>query len=487
MSRSSPIGAYAPEMLILRPEEGEDGNTMSLVAQCLELGLAIELTDDWRLPTAPPRDLGSYKCCLFPESSRERYDRDLDAFHRAGGYLGYFKYYPRDPAPPPSGLNRYAWNCGRDSCFYHMANVMIEGGLTVGHPDFIQALEQRSVPQIHADVRQTFFGVFGARDLAVWPAWGDPQYTMLYAYLALADATHDTELLDLVRYCLKVIVASRGEAFKRRTTENQLTETVEINIALFAEMLMHLGERFKDQEMMSFGLELGRLWVGAAEQREGMYFARYMRYLWSESFSMAPCLYWMTRLTGESRYAAAADAVVERTISRNQRDTGIWSHWSDDSGRTGAAWSRGNYWSALWMTQALYALERSDTVRRSRIMESLTRAFDGLMGYQDRDRGLWHLVVDEPATRLETSAAAGLVYVHDRLRDLGLAAPAWAPMADRAFAGLKSMYYRGGLAASCRGTSTGVPQYYRTRPLGYYTGSLFPALVGCRMPGSAGR
>jgi len=47
----------------------------------------------------------------------------------------------------------------------------------------------------------------------------------------------------------------------------------------------------------------------------------------------------------------------------------------------------------------------------------------------------------------------------------------------RAFAGLKRLHYRGGLAASCRGTATGAAEYYRTRPLGYYDLGLFAATL----------
>ena len=90
----SPVGHYKAELLLLAPEGGEDANTLSLVAQFLELGVPIELDENWRLPTAPPKDLSAYRACLFPDSSRQRYDSDLNLFYKNGGFLGYFKYYP---------------------------------------------------------------------------------------------------------------------------------------------------------------------------------------------------------------------------------------------------------------------------------------------------------------------------------------------------------------------------------------------------------
>jgi hypothetical protein len=53
-------------------------------------------------------------------------------------------------------------------------------------------------------------------------------------------------------------------------------------------------------------------------------------------------------------------------------------------------------------------------------------------------------------------------------------------MFERAFTGLKRLYYAGGVAAACRGTATGVPEYYRTRQLGFYETGLYPATFARR-------
>jgi len=51
---------------------------------------------------------------------------------------------------------------------------------------------------------------------------------------------------------------------------------------------------------------------------------------------------------------------------------------------------------------------------------------------------------------------------------------------ERAFEGIKRLYYRGGTAAACRGTGSGPPQYYRTRPMGYFEMSLFNGAMAPR-------
>src|SRR5881628_2625276 len=118
-SLDSPVGQYKPELLLLAPEKGEDANTLSLVSQFLELGVPFELDANWRLPTAPPKDLSSYRACLFPESSRERYDSELNAFYKKGGFLGYFKYYPVDTPAATSREQRFMQTHGRDLYFFH--------------------------------------------------------------------------------------------------------------------------------------------------------------------------------------------------------------------------------------------------------------------------------------------------------------------------------------------------------------------------------
>jgi rhamnogalacturonyl hydrolase YesR len=111
------------------------------------------------------------------------------------------------------------------------------------------------------------------------------------------------------------------------------------------------------------------------------------------------------------------------------------------------------------------------------------RTYAVLERHQDPQRGLWHLVINEPETRLESSATAGLVYSHDRLRELGVFDDRSVSMIERAFEGLKTVYYGGGLGASCRGTAFGVPEYYRTRPMGWYEHSLFPGALAGRLRG----
>ena len=199
---TSPVGHYKPELLLLAPEGGEDLNTKSLISQFLELGVAFELDKDWHLPTSPPRDLSAYKACLFPETARDKFDKDLTAFERAGGFVPYMRYYPVRPGAEVSGRHAYIIRHGRDVYFFHMANLTLEGGLTPLDRDFARTLESRSVGSMITEYRNFYFSKYAARNFGPWEEWGDTAYTEFLAKFS-AETLKDREWLDLVNYTLE--------------------------------------------------------------------------------------------------------------------------------------------------------------------------------------------------------------------------------------------------------------------------------------------
>ncbi len=478
-NRRSPAAWYEPELLMLAPEAGEDANTLSLVAQLLELGVAVELDENWHLPTTPPKDLGAYKACLFPETARERYDADLDAFYRNGGVLPYYKYYPVQTEPGMSGVHYFIETFGRDAYFYHAANVMLEGDLRTPYPDFARALEARPNESILADLRAQFFAKYGTL-AGGWTDWKDPDCVYLYQNLFIADTTGDAEWLALVKRCMQQIVASKASLLGGGI-QSQIEGVVETYVMMFGGLLMHAGERFVDDAMTQTGVELGMKWFDYYHAHGGI-LAAFEKRVWSEFYYRLPPLYWLARITGDSRVAQYADENMEQIAAATQREDGLWAHFAkpDGTGR-GLAWSRGTSWPVHGMTLALYALEPQSR-SAERIREMLNATYAALARTQDAASGLWRLVIDEPDTRIESSACAAFVHFHDRLKKLGAMDATHDDMIERAAAGLKRICYRHGVAACCRGTSLGVPQYYRTRPLGYSPSSTdFGATVAARI------
>jgi rhamnogalacturonyl hydrolase YesR len=131
------------------------------------------------------------------------------------------------------------------------------------------------------------------------------------------------------------------------------------------------------------------------------------------------------------------------------------------------------------MTRSLPAVDSSSEIAEF-MRDEIAKTYAGLERFQDPEKGLWHLVMDEALTPVETSASGAIIYCYERLHEWGMIERKHDAMIERAFAGMKRLYYRGGFAGCCRGTGFGVPHYYRSRPMGYFNSSLGLAAMATR-------
>lgn len=481
---ASPVGQYNPEVLFLAPESGEDGNTLSLVSQLMELGIAFELDDHWRLPTAPPSDLSAYKACLFPETAKAEYDRDLDAFQRSGGFLPYFKYYPIDPSgvfAVDHNVNHYQYH-GRDIFCFDMANILLQGGVTPTNPEFVRVLEARPHASILADVKAEFFRRFADRPGKPWKEWKDPDVLFLTNNLLSAPLAGDTEWLNLVRGCLRSVADSSSVLLDpKNQIQSQIPGHVEIYVLMFGALLMFAARRLGDASLTAPGVALGKHWFEHNRHAESAGSVCSKDVIGGEEPYVMPGLYALARETGDEAPAKYADRVFERTMKACLRDDGLWAHWADSKGNRHSAWGRATFWMLFGTTMSLYEIE-SGSDRARRILGHIQRSYDALAKHQDPKTGLWRNVIDEPFTRIESSGTAGIVFCYDRLRELGLADPKHEAMIEHAFFGVKRLCYRYGVGAFCRGTTYGGADYYRSRPLGFSpSSSMFAATVAARI------
>jgi rhamnogalacturonyl hydrolase YesR len=475
----SPVGQYKPELLFLAPETGECPNTLSFVAQLLDMGIAVELDENWRLPTAPPKDLSAYKACCFPDSAKAKYDNELNTFYRNGGFLPYFKYYPVTADPQMTTVHHFFQSYGRDVYFYSLANVAMEGDLTPYNSDFARTMEARPVHSMIAEYREAMFTRYD-RPLETWSNWGDPGYTQFVSNFTLAETLKDAQWLRLGNHCLQAMSDHRSVVLTRKITENQLEGTVDAYAPMMAGLLMHRGVLANNKEWIASGIELAKFFLDHCRILDGAVVEKWMHTMWSESMLLVPTLFWLARVTGDKKHAVDAASTVRAVVAATHHTNGLWHHWGDRHGKRGAFWSRGTQWPLLWMTQALPAVDPASEIA-GYMRDEIAKTFDALEKYQDEDRGIWHLVMNEPDTRCESSASAAIVYCYDRLREMGMVSAKYGPMIERAFRGLKRLYYRAGLASTCRGTSFGgVPELYRTRPMGWYGNSLFNGAMAVR-------
>lgn len=150
------------------------------------------------------------------------------------------------------------------------------------------------------------------------------------------------------------------------------------------------------------------------------------------------------------------------------RKTGLWFHgWSFErrDNYAEALWCRGNCWITIAFPVLIEVLDLKPEDELYRLIVEVLRAqIAALARYQDPETGLWHTLIDDADSYLETSGSAGFAFgilkaVHMRLVD-----PSYEDVANRAVNGVISqMGDHGQLAGVSVGTALADDlDYYRT-------------------------
>lgn len=113
--------------------------------------------------------------------------------------------------------------------------------------------------------------------------------------------------------------------------------------------------------------------------------------------------------------------------------SGLWYHGWCFQGRhhfAGAFWARGNCWITAGIPEYLEIAQTSPALRRFLVglLENQVRALEQ---YQD-EGGLWHTLIDDKTSYLESSASAGFAYGILKAVHMGILSRRYEPMALRA-------------------------------------------------------
>ncbi|PWC15865.1 glycoside hydrolase 105 family protein [Brenneria roseae subsp. americana] len=152
------------------------------------------------------------------------------------------------------------------------------------------------------------------------------------------------------------------------------------------------------------------------------------------------------------------------------RESGLWFHGWTFEGKHNfarARWARGNSWLTVAIPEFIELLELPEqNATRRFLLQVLESQLEALEKYQD-DSGLWHTLLDDPQSYLESSATAGFAYgilkaVRKRYVD-----KRYAPMAEKAIRGvIGNVNAEGELVQVSFGTAMGQElDYYRQIPL----------------------
>jgi unsaturated rhamnogalacturonyl hydrolase len=129
--------------------------------------------------------------------------------------------------------------------------------------------------------------------------------------------------------------------------------------------------------------------------------------MWSDSFYMAPPF---LALAGQPVEALLQIEGLRRRLWDPSRH--LFSHrWSESQGRfaRAARWGVGNGWAATGMARTLRHLPAHMAVERAALGGYVREVLEGCLAHQRRDR-LFHDVVDDPATFVETNLAQMLAW-----------------------------------------------------------------------------
>lgn len=148
--------------------------------------------------------------------------------------------------------------------------------------------------------------------------------------------------------------------------------------------------------------------------------------------------------------------------------TGLWYHGYCFQGRHHfgqAYWARGNSWFTACAVD--FAEWIADGPVRRMILTTWQEQCKALLAMQDKETGLWHTLLDQPDSYLETSASAAIAYGLLKGARLGLLDDDCRAAGEKALQGVLAQVAEDG---TVQGVSYGTPMgwtqdFYRTIPI----------------------
>jgi len=149
--------------------------------------------------------------------------------------------------------------------------------------------------------------------------------------------------------------------------------------------------------------------------------------------------------------------------------SGLWYHGWTFEGRhhfSEAFWGRGNCWVTIAIPVFLEMVEVSASVSRY-LKTVLVRQIKALATLQD-ESGMWHTVLDDPTSYLESSATCGFGYGILKAVNMGLLDRSYCAISDKALCALLAVVDKDGVVQQ---VSYGTPMgresknFYKEIPL----------------------
>lgn len=157
--------------------------------------------------------------------------------------------------------------------------------------------------------------------------------------------------------------------------------------------------------------------------------------LWDDTLFMTVLfLANMGRIEGNQAYIEEAQRqFLLHAKYLSDPDTGLWYHGWTFNGRhnfAGAFWGRGNCWVTIAIPELLQMIHCDEAVKEQ-LVQVLLKQVESLVKYQD-ESGMWHTLIDDPDSYVESSATCGFGYGILKAVHTGLIDPQYALVAQKA-------------------------------------------------------
>lgn len=274
----------------------------------------------------------------------------------------------------------------------------------------LSRLVEAFTPILYEDDEQFLENMKGSNlagdDIRKYRHWEWTQGVGLYGLWRLFEKTRDEKYLDILTTYF----------------DNQMTvgfPAINVNTVTPFLTMSYVGEYLGSEKYLAPCRE-SAAWIMAhfPRTREGGF--QHMtsdtlndQELWDDTLFMTVLfLANMGRIEGKREYIEEAQyQFLLHAKYLADRETGLWYHGWTFNGRhnfAGAFWGRGNCWITIAIPEFLGMVDCAPAVRRM-LTELLRAQVESLVKYQD-ESGMWHTVIDDRDSYVETSASCGFAY-----------------------------------------------------------------------------
>jgi unsaturated rhamnogalacturonyl hydrolase len=300
--------------------------------------------------------------------------------------------------------------------------------------------------------------------------WGFGEAIALRGLLAAGDALGDPAPFGFVHAVMRTWLG-RGVA---RSNDDHVGAGRE---------LIELYRRTGDAQFLEAARKLAALNAGFPAGANGERYHRgdtpgWRWQIWVDCMDVdGPFLAALAHATGDAQYFDHAAAELLGYARTLQADDGLLFHgFERHCGRNGELWARGNGWALMGLIDTLGLLPRTHPAW-AELQERTAALVDALARAQDAS-GLWHTVINDPATYLESTLATMAAYaLHEGIaRDVIEARH--AAMERKARAAMHTQIDANGrLQLVSDATPVGARAVYATRPFGTFPWGQGPLLL----------